>query len=107
MVLELKSLPYFDEINWKEVAERTNEPPFEPIQSEQNENNLLNVTHFAHNGDYDELELRFLPKFASELDKKYGCKCKLFNFIFNCRLYLCGTRTSELMAFTNFIEDVE
>lgn len=69
-------LPYFDGIDWEDVAERKNDPPFDSIKFELNveESPLtaLNVTkEFKDNGDYDELELRFLPKFSSKLDKRW------------------------------------
>lgn len=84
----MKNLPYFDGIDWEKVAERKNDPPFEPIQFELNVSSPLDVTkEFVDDDDYSEHELEYLPKFSSKLNERWPDAALIQINQFNFRLF--------------------
>lgn len=97
---ELKGNPYFNGIDWKMVAERKSDAPFELNEMKLNLTNPLNLTRFSQIELNSEREANFAKLFCSECE---GRMCELIClwtllFILNVirRLFVCGSETSQL-----------
>lgn len=66
---DLKSHPYFSDVDWRKVAEKKSDPPFEPNKIQIHLTNPINNARFSQSGLNSELEASFAKAFQSKLKR--------------------------------------
>lgn len=108
---EFKKHPFFDGVDWEQVAKRASIPSYEPNDLQIDYDNAKELVELFQISEDDEENL------DADLVDKFQCECLLENYIYlyqcfyfpcnsilfsrffiTCRFFICGSTTSKLKS---------
>lgn len=94
--LELKSLSYFNGIDWAKVDLRAFQAPFEPSQSQINQRDAMDLVSLLNVRADDELNGTTAERLSCKLKEKSNDWSDFHVFSLNYRFYICRCRTCNM-----------